>query len=358
MCSSAPDTSGINAAAKDNAALGKEALDWYKQAYNDQAPARAAAAAQAQKVSDAQLTAMGTQTRIANDADAYNQKTFRPLEEGIVSDAKNFDTEGNRERLAGLAENEVSLAGASARDSGERALTRSGVNPNDGSYGALERGADNQIMLGRAAAGNKARADATTMGHAMKMDAASLGRNLPSQQATAAGLAVNAGSAAAANGQIPLQVQQNGTAQVGQGINTAISANNSAGNLYGTAANINQQASGTDLTGLANLGMAGAKLWSLSDKNTKTRRRPMKGEAALAIARKMPVEKWRYRNDGPGADGGKEHVGPMAQSVQAAAGNEVAPGGKVVDVGSLTGITLAAVQQLDKKVRKLEGRKA
>jgi hypothetical protein len=34
MCSSAPDTSGINRAAEANANVAQEALDWYKQQYD------------------------------------------------------------------------------------------------------------------------------------------------------------------------------------------------------------------------------------------------------------------------------------------------------------------------------------
>ena len=42
MCCSQPDTSGINRAAEANADIARDALAWYRQAYADQAPARAA----------------------------------------------------------------------------------------------------------------------------------------------------------------------------------------------------------------------------------------------------------------------------------------------------------------------------
>ena len=44
LCGSKTDTSGMNAAALANSQVAKDALDWYKQAYTDQAPLRQQAA--------------------------------------------------------------------------------------------------------------------------------------------------------------------------------------------------------------------------------------------------------------------------------------------------------------------------
>ena len=44
LCGSKTDTSGMNAAALANSEVAKDALDWYKQAYTDQAPLRQQAA--------------------------------------------------------------------------------------------------------------------------------------------------------------------------------------------------------------------------------------------------------------------------------------------------------------------------
>jgi hypothetical protein len=52
----------MNQAAKDNAALGREQLDWYKQIYQEQAPTREAATQRALAISDAQLEAMKNAT--------------------------------------------------------------------------------------------------------------------------------------------------------------------------------------------------------------------------------------------------------------------------------------------------------
>ncbi len=359
MGSDGPDTSGMNQAALQQAQMSKEQLDFAKQIYADSAPDRAATNQRAMEISAAQLDSMRNADANARDLQAYNKETFRPLEQGIVRDAQNFDTEAERERLAGLAKGEVSLAGASARDMGERALTRSGVNPNDGAYGAMESNANTQIALGQSAAANKARSDALTLGRAMKMDAASLGRNLPSQQATQAGLALNAGNSSAANAAVPGQVTAGGAALMNTGYAGAQAGLSNAANTYGNIARINASAGDDSAMWGAAGNIAGQALsaYALSDKKEKTDRQPVKGEVALSAARRLPVETWKYKKGSVADDGGKTHAGPMAQKVRDVLGEAVAPGGKMVDVNSMTAMTLAAVKALDKKVTQLEKRR-
>jgi hypothetical protein len=303
---------------------------------------------------------METQTRLATEADEYNKGTFRPLERKLVTEAQQFDTEAQREVLAGKALGDVRQSFASARDIGIRDLNRRGVNPNDGNYGSVAK----QLALGEAAAGagaaTKAREDAITLGRALKMDAVSLGRGLPSQQATATSLALNAGNSSANNAQTPLAIAQNATNQAGQGFNTAIQGNNSSGNLYGQVANMQSKEGDGVLGGIASLGMAaggmGWKPFAPSDKNIKKDRKSLSGDEAMTLARKLPVDKWKYKDDSYAADGGKEHVGPMAQDMRAAAGEPAAPGGKVISIPDEVGITLAAVKNIDKRLARLEKR--
>ena len=103
MCADSPDYSGMNKAAEANAEVAKEALDWYKQAYKEQAPLREAAAAKANAVSDAQLASMQQNDAISKDYWNYQQSTFRPMERAIVESAQNYDTESRRDQKAGEA---------------------------------------------------------------------------------------------------------------------------------------------------------------------------------------------------------------------------------------------------------------
>jgi hypothetical protein len=238
MCSSSPDMTAANTAAAASAKTGEDALSWYKQMYADSAPDRAAASADAHAVSAAELQQMQEQGRIASDYDQYNRTTFRPLEQGIVSEANNFDTEAKRSELAGKALADVNQNFGSARAQEGRQMARLGVNPADGAYAAEATQRGNAEALAGAGAETKARSDAMLLGHAMKMDAASLGRNLPSNQVAAAQSSINAGNASAYNAGLPLSQQQQQAAMMGAGYGYGIQGNQVAGNLYGNIANV------------------------------------------------------------------------------------------------------------------------
>jgi hypothetical protein len=210
----------------------------------------------------------------------------------------------------------------------------------------------NQMALGEAAAkagaANKARDAVETQGFARKMDAASLGRGLASNQATSAGVALNAGNASAGTAGLTMQQGNQAASMMGQGFNTAIQGNNSAGNLYATAA----QAQGKDSGFMGALGNVAGMAASayISDETKKKDIKPKTDEQALAAVEKTPVSEWTYK-DGQG-DGGT-HTGPMAQDVQKNMGDGVAPGGKQIDPITMTGVTMASVAALSRKVDKL-----
>lgn len=353
----APDNSGVNAAAVANAQLSKESLDWYKQIYAESAPDRAKAAALNEKVSGAQLDALNTNTALANDYANYAKTTFRPMEQAIVADAASFDTAGKTTEAVGKAQADVNAGFSSAQAQQQRAMSRMGVNPSSGRSMAMQ----NQTSIAQAAAlagaSNKARTDTETLGYARKMDAANLGRGLASNQATSMGVALNAGNSATTNAGLTLSQGNQAAAQMGQGFNTAISANNSAGNLYGQAAQLSSQDNGMmgALGGIAGAyagsaaGSAQIAGW-LSDKTKKKNFKPVSDEQALKAVEKTPVTNWDYK---PGAADGGNHTGPMAQTVQKNMGEQAAPGGKMIDLVTLNGVNMAAIAALSRKVDKL-----
>lgn len=244
MGADAPDQSGINDAACSNAALSKESLDWYKQIYAESAPDRADAAATNKLVSNAQLAALNSNTALSNDYANYQKNTFRPMEQAIVSGAQNYDTQGRRDLEAGKAMADVTQGFSSARDQNTRAMSRMGVNPSSGRMQAM----GNQTAIAQAAAmagaAGQARDKVETQGYARRMDAANLGRGLASNQATSAGIALNAGNSAVSNAGQTLAQGNQAAAQMGQGWGTAISGNNSAGQLYGKSADLASQDNG------------------------------------------------------------------------------------------------------------------
>lgn len=243
MCSSAPDTSGLNAAAVAQTDLSREQLDWFKQIYNETAPERAKATANAQRVTDANLSMMDTQTNLGKDYDQYNKTTFRPLEKGIVADAQNYDTQDRREAEAGKAVSDVSQNIDAAQAQADMDMARAGIDPSSGRALAIRSTMGLSGALGKTQAGANARRAVETTGFARRMDAASLGRGLPSAQSTAAGLGLNAGSASLNSSMAPIQVANTGANLMQTGFDGAGRSLSGASNTMGNIATIQNQAS-------------------------------------------------------------------------------------------------------------------
>lgn len=96
-------------------------------------------------------------------------------------------------------------------------------------------------------------------------------------------------------------------------------------------------------------GMAGGM--AMSDKNKKKDISPVKTGTALEIVVATPVSEWKYKDDPA-----HTNVGPMAQDVNKTMGEEAAPGGKEINLVTMNGMLMAAVQELTKKVAELEKR--
>ena len=344
-----PDTSGMNAAAVQQAALSREQLDWAKQIYAETAPDRADAIQRAKQVSDAQLESMNLNNEISKDYNDYQKGTFRPLEKQLVDDANNFDTAQRREEAAAQASADVEMSLGNVQSQQSRQLARSGVNPASGEAIALSSGMGIEKAKALAGASNKARKDIELQGFARKMDAASLGRGLASSQATSAGVALSAGNSSVGNAQAPgainsqgNQIMTQGFAGAQQGLAGAASTFGNIGSLQNSAFNNETQR----MKAMTDIGMM-----AMSDKKAKKDIKPASSKASLAAFRKMPVSHWKYKK-GRG-DGGR-HTGPMAQDVRKGLGEKTAPDGKVVDLISMAGHTINAIKELDKRVAGLE----
>lgn len=239
--SKAPDTSGIQQAALESAKLSREALEWYKSEQARLAPLQDAIARQDMEVASFQLDQMRKQGEISDDYYNYMRSTFRPLEQRLVREATEYDTEERRDAEAGRAMAEVRQATDGQMGAVKRDAFRYGVNPNDGKFASMRTNGALTSALGEAAAGNNARRQVEATGYARMADAASLGRNLPSAQATAiqvgqgsGGLAVNAGGAAN-------NVSTTGADIMGKGFGFGMQGLNQSGNLFGRAADLRRE---------------------------------------------------------------------------------------------------------------------
>lgn len=192
---------------------------------------------------------------------------------------------------------------------------------------------------------------------AKKQDVAGLYRNLPAASQGSYSLATNAGNSAVNNqNQTSNQYMQGvnqGNALIMQGQQTAVQGLGSMVNAQTSYAN-----SGSDSGIWGALGtVGGAALSKYSDKNMKKDIKPISDEKALEGIKKTGISKWKYDpkkvTDAEFKDiDNKEHVGAMAQDLRKNLGKQVSDG-KMVDVISAIGVTMAATKALAKKVDKL-----
>lgn len=359
--SSQPDTSGMNAAAVQNANISADTLAWYKEKDARDRPMQEKLANKAYEVADQQLASSKANDALAADYANYNKTTFRPLEQGIVADAAGYDTPEKRQAAADAAIADTNIAFSGVNEANARRLAANGIDPGSTRAMSVQAGQGVDQAVANAGAAYKARKGVESVGHAMKMDAASLGRNLPSAQATAAQTAIQAGNSSVNNSGAPISAANQSAQTYGQGMNTAINANQSAGNLYGQVAGIQNQATSNNNAIYGALGnAAGAYYGAASDENLKTDIEPVNPDTALKEIVSTPVSNWKYdpskmaREGIPiPADATGKNTGPMAQQVQKTMGDEVAPGGKEINLISMNGKAMAAIQSLDKKINRL-----
>jgi len=80
-----------------------------------------------------------------------------------------------------------------------------------------------------------------------------------------------------------------------------------------------------------------------SDEETKEDIHPLHPKRALNAIRKTGIFDWFYK---PGEGDDEQHRGPMAQDVRKNMGDGAAPGGKKIDLTSMNGNNMAAIQEL------------
>lgn len=152
-----------------------------------------------------------------------------------------------------------------------------------------------------------------------------------------------------------LEQQQGGMVSLGRGVQQlGISGFNQAAAMEAARNNQNQQIYGqhqangwNTLGGIA--GMAGMMM--MSDRDSKTNVKPASTRKALKDIDSIDIKRWDYK---PGMSGGrteKGHIGGMAQDMP---DSMTSDDKKQVDIGDSLMTAIGAVQELSKKVNKLE----
>jgi len=363
----AVDNSGQNYAAIEGAKLSREQLDWAKAIYADTADERATTSALSTELARTQLDSAKQQTAMAAQGYSDYQITYRPLEQSMAAEASSYDTPERRAAAADAATSDVERNLAAQRMATQREMERSGVNPASGKSMAMQGTMDLGAARLKAGAGTQAMRNVETIGAAKKADAVNLGRGISSSQATNAAMALQQGNSGIANSNNALNSASAGASGMQQGYAGAQSGLNSSAATFGNIAGQQQSANNASASntnaaigGIAAVAGATASQWgpwlaaAMSDRTKKKDIEPVDPDAVLEAVAKTPVSNWRYDAAKGGVDDGEvQHMGPMAQDVQANMGDSVAPGGKQIDLVSSNGIAMAAIQGLNRKVDKL-----
>jgi len=338
--------------------LGRDQFDWFKAEYASTKPTRDAAEALDLKVAGAQLAGMETATQQAKDLDTRNKTVFQPLEDSIVADAGTFDTAGRRVQAANEATADVEAAFGRAQDDLGRTLARSGVTPGGGRSQSLMQDAALKKATAIAGATTGAVKNVEQQGYARKMDAVGLGKGIVGSQATMQQIAQSGGAQAVNASGAAIGASQSGAGLMQTGFNGARAGINDAGSLYGQAAKVQSYGDQSKMQGYGMLGQAAGFILSDEDKKTGTGKRANTKKALAEVVDTPVDEGWEYdeANGAPAGSGGTKRIGPMAQKVRKTMGEKAAPGGKAIDLVTMNGNLMAGMQELAKRMTKVEKR--
>jgi hypothetical protein len=198
----APDYSGMEQVAR-------EQLNFARQQYADLRPI-------AQEIAGLQAGAQRQQMEQAGDYYDYMQETFRPVEQSLVAQAQEFNTDAYRQQMAQQASTAAARAFEQSQAMTGRSLAARGVNPASGAARGADRATSLQQAAMRTQAMTGSRQQAEQMGYARMLDAAGLGRGLAGASAAAYAGATGAGTAGMGTYMAPGNQYQAGLANAGQ----------------------------------------------------------------------------------------------------------------------------------------------
>ncbi|HNO86957.1 MAG TPA: hypothetical protein PKI69_01705 [Rhodocyclaceae bacterium] len=362
----APDYSGIASANAESAQLSKEAADnqlaFSKDQYAFLKPYVQKQLEIGQGVATQQQDDSAKASSRADQQWSQYQTTFQPIEEKMAQEAMDYGGEADQERATGQAAADVSQQFQSQRAAAQRQLASMGVKPNSGAFMAQNRESDAAEAAARAAAMTGTRQAVKDKGVSLRASAAAFGRNQTNTAGQQVGISTGTGSAAtqSAGAGVGSTLAAGNSINAGYGAqigaaNSAVQANLGLGGLMNSAYGNQAQMYGSQMAGLGQLMGTAAGFYGkpqgsgavASSRDFKESKAPVDTGDAVEAFKRLDVDSWKYR-DGI-ADGGR-HVGPYAEDVQRELGDEVAPGGKQIDMISMSGAQTAAIKGLAEKL--------
>lgn len=264
------------------------------------------------------------QTGIANER---YKEVFEPIENEFIETATNWDSPERQAKLAAEARASVISNADLANKQAQRQQAAMGVKPGSGRSDYMQNGMGLDVGLAAAAAENNARAQSRSQGAALTADVINMGKGL-SPIST-------------------MGIMRDGHTTAMQGLTNQANILQNQHNSQLQAWNQQQTANSQGISGIfGGIGTLAGLAFS-SDEDVKKDKRPARG--VLEALKEMPVEEWTYK-EGEGDEG--RHIGPYAQDFKKATGKG---DGKTINVIDAIGVTMGAVQELDRKVEKLAG---
>lgn len=354
----APDTSGINAAAQSNAAIAGRQQDLAEKQYADQMALFNEWKPMLTQQLQSSITAQQASTARSDQQWADYLKTWQPVEQQLAQKSLDYASPGRQAQAAQEAAGGVAAQYDTARSSGREDMIRAGLDPS--AITSLESSGRLLEAKDKAGAANTARRTVESQGLAYLDNAAKFGRNMTSTGLAAAGLAGQQGGQVQSGYSSLVNATGAPAASASPLFQSAVSANNSSGSLYGNAAGMDAEGSinnsnywlGT-LGGVGKLyGMAGG--FTSSKKAKHIGKKVDTGKAGDDVE-DAKVVRWSYK-DGHGDGNTKDRMGPTAEDL-----HRVSPevsDGKSVDAISMLGLHHAAVGGHNKKLRDQDKRLA
>lgn len=183
-----------NAAASEKVGMAQVQLGKDQLAYQKERAAKTDAITERLVNSNASL--MDTQRTVAENEYNRYKTTYVPIENQIAEEAKNFDTEAQREKYAQAASADVRKQFANSAQQTLRSQGRLGLRPSADAFAAVNSRLSANEAAAVAAGQTNARYNARDTGVQMKMNAVNIGKGLPGTAATAASGSVNAANSA------------------------------------------------------------------------------------------------------------------------------------------------------------------
>lgn len=230
--------------AAEQAAIAREQLNFAREQWAADQVRQRELDAIIKRVTDADLERAAELQGWARDDRARYNAQFRPIEDELASYARNYDAVGEGERQAGQVSADIGAEYGAQRQAIIDDVLSRGSQLSAAQMGELARLSRLDQATATAGAQNAARLGARDRGYAVKMDAVSMGRGLPSQALAAYGGSAASGASAVGNSSAGIQSFRQGGAQFIDSLGAAGQMFGNAGAAHMGAASAMRQAQG------------------------------------------------------------------------------------------------------------------